>query len=304
MTWDVVPFGNIWDNEIRQRSASWDRLVDVLTTFRHHTGAKKEIPGWSPATYNAGTTRGRAGVRSLSCLVLDYDNGTPIDVALDSWHWRPGILHTTWSHTIKVHKYRVILPLHRPVSVADWPAVFRWAERWTRQCVNVDQLNGPEDYPRAEYRATIDPQCKDPGRFYFVPAIPADDAPRFATSWRAGGDYLGVHTPWDRELGALREEEARRAKRAPMPRHESRVSWGIADQRVKLRLRKDPTARRDLGVKLGGVDRGATITKVPCPGCGSADVWWFIDAERKTGAECNHQNSCGWRGSLWELAHG
>ncbi len=49
MTWDVVGFVNTWDTTPHQRSVEWAQLVEVLTTFRIHTGEKKALPGWSPA---------------------------------------------------------------------------------------------------------------------------------------------------------------------------------------------------------------------------------------------------------------
>ena len=71
-TWPVVPFAHTWDNEIRQREATWHQLLGVLTSFRVHTGDKKQIPAWSPALYKDGHTRGKAGVQALSCLVLEH----------------------------------------------------------------------------------------------------------------------------------------------------------------------------------------------------------------------------------------
>ena len=300
--WDVVAFSSTWDTTVHQRTASWDRLVEVLTTFRTHHGDKMALPGWSPARYTEGATRGKDGVQALSCLVLDYDDGTTIEEALQAWQWRPGILHTSWSHTEEHHRFRVVLPLAQPVAAADWPGVFAWADRWTRRCTNEEALQVPEDYHRATWQSTIDQKCKDPGRFYFVPAVRAEDWPRVATSWRPAGGYLGTHLPWSRDLARYKAEQARRAQRPRLPPRE-RVTSNVADKRIRYRLQWSPAARVRLGERMGGKGQGDRVRGGPCPGCGRAEVWWFITPDRKTRAECNHTGqSCGWTGSLMELA--
>ena len=302
MTWDVVPFASTFDNQIRQRAADWDRLVQTLTTFKVHQGDKKSLQAWSPTKYKPDTTRGGAGVETLSCLVLDYDSGTTIEAALQAWRWRPGMLHTSWSHTEDHHKFRVIMPLHEPVSPKDWPAVFAWADRWTRGCTNELDADTPESYHLAQWQSTIDPACKDPGRLYYVPSIRADDWPRYATSWHPPGGYLGIHTPWCRQLDRLSEAQEAKKKRQTFPKNERVHGRKVRKRRAKQRLKHDPAAREEMGCRLGGTIAGNRVTGVTCPSCARRDVWWFIDADRKSRAECNHRNSCGWSGSLWELA--
>ena len=299
-TWPVVPFAHTWDNEIRQRAATWDQLVDVLTSFSVHTAGKKRLPAWSPALYKEGHTRGKAGVSALSCLVLDYDNGTPIAAALDCWGWRPGILHTSYSHTEEAPRYRVILPLSEPVPAEDWPGVFAWAERWSSTLLNPEDIERPEDYHKARHRPTIDPACKDPGRVFYVPALQAEDSAHYATSWNPPGGFLGRYTPWERQLKQYRQAAQARKRRRTYPKRE-RLPWNTAHKRVRERLRHDPQARQELGERLGGEPMGDRMRRVPCPGCGNPSVWWFLNPDRKTRAECNHHNSCGWTGSLLEL---
>ena len=50
-----------------------------------HRRVKARLPCWSPALYPQGATRGLEGVQAVSCLVLDYDDGTPIDEAVAPW---------------------------------------------------------------------------------------------------------------------------------------------------------------------------------------------------------------------------
>src|SRR5881227_3158131 len=52
---------------------------------------------WSPTRYADGaTSRGNAGVASVSCLVFDCDRVPPDHERLEGVCW---IGHTTWSHT-------------------------------------------------------------------------------------------------------------------------------------------------------------------------------------------------------------
>ncbi len=299
-TWPVVPFAHTWDNEIRQREATWAKLLGVLTSFRVHTGDKKQIPAWSPALYKDGHTRGKAGVQALSCLVLDYDNGTPIEAALDCWGWRPGILHTSYSHTEQAPRFRVIMPLSQPVPAEDWPAVYAWAERWSSNLDNPDEIKRPEDYHKARHSPAIDAACKDPGRVFYVPAVRSEDAARYAVGWHPDGGYLGTHTPWARQLETHRAQLEARKRRRTFPKREA-MPWSAARRRTKQRLRLDPQAREELGQRLGGSAMGDRMRQVPCPGCGASSVWWFLNPDRKTRAECNHRNSCGWSGTLLEL---
>ena len=310
-TWAAVPFRNTWDREVRQRALSWAQLVEVFTTFQTSPdGTKKQIPAWSPAIYKEGTTRGKANVEGLSCLVLDYDEGKiTIPEAIAAWRWRAGILHTSWSHTEEHHKFRVILPLDEPVSVEDWPGVFAWAARYTRQCTNPEEVERLEDIATtAKWTHTIDLQCKDPGRIYYVPAVQGEDSPRYAEAWEADvlaqedgpGPFLGVYEPWGRHVKAYR---AQRAERERPPAPPVRIAKASVRHKEKARrLRTDPGTRERLGPYLGGRIVGDAVRGVLCPRCGRSTVWWLIDPDTKASASCNHSNSCGWYGSLVELA--
>jgi len=303
-TWAAVPFRNTYHREVVQRHLSWDTLAQVLTAFSIATEGKAKVPAWSPALYKEGTTRGKANVLALSCLVLDYDTGTTtIKEAIKTWDWRPGMLHTSWSHTEDRHRFRVILPLHQPVPATDWPGVFAWADRWTRRCTNEAEIQTPEDYAqRARWESTIDVMCKDPGRIYYLPALRDAQAPHYATQWpgEGRGEHLGAYTPWAREVRAHRAAEAARHRPPAGPIRIRKAA--VRDRERQRRYRLDPGTRERLGVELGGRNTGEAIRGVPCPGCGRPDVWWLIRPDKKSTASCNHTGSCGWYGSLYELA--
>ncbi|MDP6940361.1 MAG: hypothetical protein QF848_16210, partial [Planctomycetota bacterium] len=144
---------------------------------------------------------------------------------------------------------------------------------------------------------------KDPGRLYYVPAVRAEDWPRFATSWSPPGGFLGTHTPWAKQLEALKAQRAEKAARR-RPARPVRVPASMASRKVRERLRTLPGARLELGKALGGTLSGERVHGITCPNCGRPDVWFIVDPETKTSASCNHQNSCGWWGSLYDLGRG
>jgi hypothetical protein len=300
MTFTLSTFTDTYDKTPRQHRATWEQLRQSFTRFKVHDGEKKALSAWSPTLYKEGARRGSSGVVSISALVLDYDDGTSIDEALDCWGWRPGILHTSWSHELSCPRFRVIMPLAEPVAAEDWPAVFAWAVRWSSRLTNPEDIGGPEDWHKAELQPTIDPVCKDPGRLYYVPAIRSEDWPRYATSWAPTTELLGTHAPWTKHLQALRAE---RAKKAARPKPPKRVSCrpGQATRKARERLRTVPSARLALGQELGGKVQTTTVKGITCPQCSRASVWFLIDPDKKTSASCNHGNSCGWWGSLYDL---
>jgi hypothetical protein len=146
--------------EVRERAA---RMVDEA-----RKEAKKDLRLWSPARYPPGASRGSESVVSLSCLVLDYDAGVPVEEAGWTWERWFHVLHSTWSHGPGRPRFRVVLPLALPVAAADWPLVWAWA----------DEQAGH----------TVDPALKGPAATFALPASPSRDSPRIAEV--NGGELL------------------------------------------------------------------------------------------------------------------
>jgi hypothetical protein len=113
----------------------------------HVATDKQQLPGWSAATFE-GHCRGKP-VLSVCALVLDHDDGMTYDAIAHHWGGYHGYLHTSYSHTGKHHRSRIILPLDRPVTAKEYATLWRWA-----------QLFDP----------SIDPMPKDAGRFWYVPS--------------------------------------------------------------------------------------------------------------------------------------
>jgi hypothetical protein len=153
-TFAIALFDRIDRPQVQPKTVSLDELVVMLTTFET-LNDKRHGGCWSPTKYADGTsTRGNAGVESVSCLVFDLDRVPPDPKRLEIVCW---IGHTTWSHTPVAPRWRVVIPLARPVVAADWRDV------WQRA--------------RAALCPEADPACKDPSRAYWLPSHPPGAKP-------------------------------------------------------------------------------------------------------------------------------
>jgi len=151
-------FDSVRDRRPRPVTTSWAKLADRLSTVDPAPDAdsKMDLAAWSPTIYVKGGTRGSKNVSAVTCLVLDYDDGTTIEQARRAWAPWAHAIHTSWSHKPDAPRFRVVVSFADPVPAKDWPAVWAWA------------------YRRAP---TIDKACKDAGRIYFLPARPSEDSP-------------------------------------------------------------------------------------------------------------------------------
>jgi len=291
------------------RAVSIERFAQRLGQVRVSPTREERaasVPLWSPVRYTPETTRASANVADVHWLVLDYDDGTSIDAARDRWrHW-VHIGHTSYSHMqgrppTQAHPegrppmpaLRVVLPLLEPVPADVWSEVMR----------GVLAGLGHE----------ADSKCIDPARMFYVPVIASQTAPFEHWVHMPAG---GLDGPWlclDDEVRHARrtvaEQRAAREQRLAEVAARARDVVTTRDEQereVRRRLLEDPRAREDFGHMVGGhvvmVDGDALIRHVECPACGRRAVWWPVAPRKQFRAECNHRNTCGWRGHLWELA--
>lgn len=123
---------------------------------------KQDIRLWSPALFKAGGRRQQEDVTHVSCLVMDHDDGTPIDVVREVWAPWFHIVHTTWSHRPEFPRFRVIVPLAQAVEAERWEAVYAWA---------IDRSEG-----------VVDPTGKGRASTFAMPVVPSATHPREAYS--------------------------------------------------------------------------------------------------------------------------
>ena len=272
---DVSLFKHAKSARPTTRSVSWDSLCSSLTRFRPasesprlcktfgcygqrdpldpgpcptcggETCAKIGTACWSPAVYPAGENRAKARVVAVSCLVLDYDDGTTLRAAHNQWREYPHVLHTSWSHRKEHHKCRVIVPLLRPIPPEHYARAWHWA-----------LTKAPQ----------IDKQCSDPSRVWFVPSHPAGASGAWAKAWSPDAGFLALDpeslppTPAEVKAEAMRNRPPRRVGFGQ--------GKGAAKRAVSEALKTQESARVTAAQQLG-----ATITTgvspradhIPCP---------------------------------------
>lgn len=134
-----------------RRERPWGELRRLLT--EHEEREHKDGRLWSPTVYDEGDTRGKANVREVTCLVLDFDDGIapgPLRAGWERWEYA---IASTFSHTPDYPRWRAVFPLVRPVPAAEWPEVYR-------------------RLAAALGKGHTDRACKDASRIYYTPAKP------------------------------------------------------------------------------------------------------------------------------------
>jgi hypothetical protein len=122
--------------------------------------AKTDLRLWSPSLYTPDVKRGSEGVLHLSCVVLDFDGGASIAAVDRSWERHHHVIHSTWSHSEALPRFRLVLPLAGPVDVEHWPDLWRWV---------AARAGGP-----------VDGSMKGVAATYAVPSTPGSRSERVA----------------------------------------------------------------------------------------------------------------------------
>jgi hypothetical protein len=147
---------------------TWDNWFEELRRPAKFLGDTRH-PGWSPITLDP-PVRKNENVRVIHAIVLDYDKGVPrIDEAIRYWSEFDGFVHTTRSHAETCHRYRVILPLTRSVTPAEFVIV---RQRLIQRATKAGHV--------------IDLKTGDPARFWFMPGAVDESAPE---TWRLVRGY-------------------------------------------------------------------------------------------------------------------
>ena len=175
-------FNNAMDNRPAPFSGTWCQLRQRLDQFRYPrpglTGdeAKKSLPAISGTIFRPGARRSRENAVAINLLILDFDNAIELATGefwpdlrtgkasnhpklckamvqppvtfqevlealwaaeVDSYTW------TTWSHTPKWPRFRVVIPLTQSVPVQYWEA----AAEWALKRLGIDQFRRGLDLP-------------------------------------------------------------------------------------------------------------------------------------------------------------
>jgi len=162
------------DTRWRNTEVSWLGLVDKLTNpYRTHEtmreyramskdeqGRVKDIGGFVGGRLSGGR-RTNENIVDRCLVTLDADNADPDlwdDLSL-TWEWEM-VCYSTHSHTPEHPRLRFVIPLTRPVTPDEYPAVAR----------KLAARIGIE---------AMDPSTYEPARLMYWPSCPADAEPFF-----------------------------------------------------------------------------------------------------------------------------
>lgn len=191
-TFGLTKFDGVKSQQGHRRALKWPRIALAFSTkpMDAENRTKESLPGWSPA-YFSDDRRKKANVEKVFGLALDYDNKwtelnaagggdvhplpsgelVTIEAALRAWEGCHALVYSSYSHTSCWPRFRLVVPFARSVSATEYMTIWRWAEKRLRACGQA-----------------IDEQCKDPSRFWFIPAKKDDN---FVGVVREG-EYLDV----------------------------------------------------------------------------------------------------------------
>ena len=113
-------------------------------------------------------------VISQEALILDYDDGTTIQEFREEWGDYEWVAYTTFSHSDKLTKFRVILPLKNTISNKEIK----------------DRVDGFRD----EF-ISADKTSFDVGRSFFIPSCPSEQQHLAHNYWNEGKLYDWTHIP-------------------------------------------------------------------------------------------------------------
>lgn len=124
----------VYHNNFQVAQCNFETLAKLVTTYV-----------WSPIIWNTGK-RDRRYFRACDLLVLDFDEGLRIEEAKRRFCDCQHIIAPTKSHTEEEHRFRLIIPLERPIIAREEYEVFM---KLMVRKYDADYL------------------CKDAARFYF-----------------------------------------------------------------------------------------------------------------------------------------
>ncbi len=151
----ISTFESITATAARHETVTWAELAQRLT--KHAVVPDKTAAAcWSPARFDPPIRRGEHVVE-VALLAVDLDSATPEVLQQIAANLRARGLayasHSTWSHTPERPRWRIVVPLSRPVPAAEW------ASFWS--AANAELFLG-----------AADPSTKDPARIFFLPSHP------------------------------------------------------------------------------------------------------------------------------------
>jgi hypothetical protein len=112
------------DDKPEKEEMTWSEFRSRLSSPRN--SQQKDGPYWIPATFKMSESRKAEDVGSIHLLAIDSDDGMTREEheAILEQLGVEAIAHTTFSNSPDKPKWRVVLPLARPIIPAELGKVF------------------------------------------------------------------------------------------------------------------------------------------------------------------------------------
>tara|TARA_B100000902_G_scaffold398816_1_gene467024 strand:- start:2844 stop:3740 length:897 start_codon:yes stop_codon:yes gene_type:complete len=274
-----------------QLDYSWEQLAAFITNPRKLT-KKEELPAFSPAMFSQGLKN--CHVQKVSLAVFDIDEGLDFGYHRAFQDYRY-IAYTSFSHSEKKHKWRLVIPFSEPVGC------FANSDKWEAAWMQCKKMF-------FEHTGRImDEQCKDARRFYFLPNtgskyhvnIPSSGDGLFSIDFEAVTKYVE-----DKKKEQMEKLERMRNRAKSI----ENMPYYLQDpkEHLSIKLATEESYRVELGKKIQGRSTGGNNPRIvgwKCPNCGKSDATYFYVSPlgNRTSAQCGHLNSCGHWWTLFGL---
>ena len=282
---EITTFTNLFNTRGVRQTCTPPMLAKALTAPMPNRGAKQNIPLWSPTTFNG--TRAKSNAVDIWALVFDMDDGL---TGFDSWRmfgdWQV-IAHTSYSHKPYHHKYRIVLPLAKPVPARDWDRASTAANELWAHVVGrgIPDQSAIHDNARAYYRYSLPDSIDGPNH------------PMHPKHWHQTAVHLEA-PQLVLEYGHIKQAAPRHVAK-PRPTKLRGSSVKTRDMAMM-----DPEVRSKVANAVGASIQGNTARQIECPQCGKREVYFSIDPTM-VGAvvwpRCNRQDKCQWFGTFDRL---
>jgi hypothetical protein len=210
----------------RQAELTWSQLYEILARGSN-AETKDKLAGWCPARFRE---RHRRGAKTIDvwAMVADIDNKAPKDKGgaklpndeivtvermLAALQGQEAFIYTSFSHTTDWPRFRVVVPLDRPLPPGEYSYCWTAFANWL-----------------AGKGITIDTSTKDPNRLWYL------GARNRIKTWLQVGAPLNT----DRYLAAARAEMAAEKKFQAM--RPTRNCHDESNARVRRYLAKCPAS--------------------------------------------------------------
>jgi hypothetical protein len=271
----------------------WPIVVQWLST-PIPAKTKKEITMWSPCSFADTSSKRVENAVSVSMLVYDIDTGMPMSyrACFEPFTY---LCHTSWSHTYTTPRWRLVLPLARPIPANEYKIAYNVAVQ------DFARLTGYDDM--------VDTSCSNPNRFYYRFAINPNHRPMLEPP----EVYTNEGVLYDLDYTeAMANEQARQAqvqRRVSKIKRRAVMSPNEAEIQKRLLLSTSPHARLNLAHALGATISAGVARHILCPnranhptGYRDRTVHYYLSPTTNKWAACNHRETCGWYGDLYQLS--